>query len=169
VERVIGIDDVRQHIAMLRTPDGHGRIELAQFHTPNAIESDPKDAPANTLGIRRVMFAVDDIDHTSSPACATTVPSSSASWWTTGTSRAIQASTAATGSATSAGRRASSSGWPSSSADGRRSDRAPTHRQRGFDLAASGVDKRVLGDRPGEPTRVTLAESTAGLEPTAAR
>ncbi|MGB2569429.1 VOC family protein [Micromonospora citrea] len=62
VEQVIGIDDVRQEVAMLRTPDGHGRIELARFHTPKAISAEPKDAPANTLGIRRVMFAVDDIE-----------------------------------------------------------------------------------------------------------
>ncbi|SCG67400.1 VOC family protein [Micromonospora coxensis] len=62
VEQVIGIDDVRQEVAMLRTPDGHGRIELARFHTPEAISAEPKDAPANTLGIRRVMFAVDDIE-----------------------------------------------------------------------------------------------------------
>jgi catechol 2,3-dioxygenase-like lactoylglutathione lyase family enzyme len=62
VERVIGIDDVRQDVAMLRTPDGHGRIELAMFHTPKAVRSEPEDAPANTLGIRRVMFAVDDVD-----------------------------------------------------------------------------------------------------------
>jgi catechol 2,3-dioxygenase-like lactoylglutathione lyase family enzyme len=62
VERVIGIDDVRQDVAMLRTPDGHGRIELAKFHAPKAISAEPKDAPANTLGIRRVMFAVDDIE-----------------------------------------------------------------------------------------------------------
>ena len=62
VERVIGIDDVRQDVAMLRTPDGHGRIELAMFHTPKAIRAEPQDAPTNTLGIRRIMFAVDDID-----------------------------------------------------------------------------------------------------------
>ncbi|MGW5751903.1 VOC family protein [Nocardia rhamnosiphila] len=61
-ERVIGLDDVRQDIAMLRIPDGPGRIELAKFHNPKAITPEPKDAPANTLGIRRVMFAVDDID-----------------------------------------------------------------------------------------------------------
>ncbi|MFV2176406.1 VOC family protein [Actinomadura sp. LOL_016] len=61
VERVIGIDDVRQEVAMLRTPDGHGRVELASFHTPTAIPAEPENAPANTLGIRRVMFAVDDI------------------------------------------------------------------------------------------------------------
>jgi catechol 2,3-dioxygenase-like lactoylglutathione lyase family enzyme len=62
VERVIGIDDVRQDVAMLRTPDGHGRIELAMFHTPTAISAEPEDAPVNTLGIRRIMFAVDDIE-----------------------------------------------------------------------------------------------------------
>jgi catechol 2,3-dioxygenase-like lactoylglutathione lyase family enzyme len=62
VERVIGIDDVRQDIAMLRTPDGHGRIELAMFHTPKAFSAEPTNAPANTLGIRRIMFAVDDIE-----------------------------------------------------------------------------------------------------------
>ncbi|MER6202871.1 VOC family protein [Streptomyces sp. NPDC001586] len=61
-ERVIGLEGVRQEIAMLRTPDGHGRIELAMFHTPKAISADPKDAPVNTLGIRRIMFAVDGID-----------------------------------------------------------------------------------------------------------
>jgi catechol 2,3-dioxygenase-like lactoylglutathione lyase family enzyme len=51
-ERVIGLDDVRQDIAMLRTPDGHGRVELAKFHRPKAINPEPKDPPANTLGIR---------------------------------------------------------------------------------------------------------------------
>ncbi|MEU9497232.1 VOC family protein [Streptomyces sp. NPDC048196] len=62
-ERVIGLDDVRQDIAMLRTPDGHGRVELAKFHRPKAIVAEPKDAPANTLGMRRIMFAVDDIEN----------------------------------------------------------------------------------------------------------
>jgi catechol 2,3-dioxygenase-like lactoylglutathione lyase family enzyme len=62
VERVIGIDDVRQDVAMLRTPDGSSGIELAMFHAPAATRSEPVDAPANTLGLRRVMFAVDDID-----------------------------------------------------------------------------------------------------------
>ncbi|MGW4171924.1 glyoxalase [Streptomyces sp. WAC 01325] len=61
-ERVIGLDDVRQDVAMLRVPDGHGRVELAKFHRPRAIAPEPKHAPANTLGLRRVMFAVDDID-----------------------------------------------------------------------------------------------------------
>jgi catechol 2,3-dioxygenase-like lactoylglutathione lyase family enzyme len=62
VERVIGLDDVRQDIAMLQTPDGHSRLELARFHTPAAISLKPENAPANTLGIRRIMFAVDDIE-----------------------------------------------------------------------------------------------------------
>ncbi|WP_030797164.1 VOC family protein [Streptomyces sp. NRRL S-337] len=62
VERVIGLDDVQQDIAMLRTPDGHGRVELAKFHRPKAIAAEPKDAPVNTLGMRRIMFAVDDIE-----------------------------------------------------------------------------------------------------------
>jgi catechol 2,3-dioxygenase-like lactoylglutathione lyase family enzyme len=62
VEQVIGIADARQEIAMLRTPDGHGKVELAMFHTPAAIRAEPANAPANTLGIRRIMFAVDDID-----------------------------------------------------------------------------------------------------------
>ncbi|MGW6144870.1 VOC family protein [Streptomyces sp. NPDC055144] len=61
-ERVIGLDDVRQDIAMLRTPDGHGRVEPAKFHRPKAITAGPEDAPANTLGIRRIMLAVDDIE-----------------------------------------------------------------------------------------------------------
>ena len=62
VERVVGLENVRCEIAMLRTPDGHGRVELSKFHTPAAISVGPKNAPVNTLGIRRIMFAVDDID-----------------------------------------------------------------------------------------------------------
>jgi predicted enzyme related to lactoylglutathione lyase len=46
----------------VRTPDGHGRVELTRFHTPPAVRAEPQFAPANTLGIRRIMFAVDDID-----------------------------------------------------------------------------------------------------------
>ncbi|MEA2440437.1 MAG: hypothetical protein QOH76_1861 [Thermoleophilaceae bacterium] len=62
VDRVVGLDDVRADIAMMRTPDGHGRVELTKFHTPPAVRAEPEIAPANTLGIRRIMFAVDDID-----------------------------------------------------------------------------------------------------------
>jgi catechol 2,3-dioxygenase-like lactoylglutathione lyase family enzyme len=61
VDRVCGLEDVRADIAMVRTPDGHGRLELTKFHTPAAVGAEP-NAPANTLGIRNIMFAVDDID-----------------------------------------------------------------------------------------------------------
>ena len=61
VDRVVGLDGVRVDVAMVRTPDGHGRLELTKFHTPTAINAEP-NAPANTLGIRRIMFAVEDID-----------------------------------------------------------------------------------------------------------
>ncbi len=61
VDRVVGLDDVRADIAMVRTPDGHGRLELTKFHMPTAV-STGQNEPANTLGIRRIMFAVDDIE-----------------------------------------------------------------------------------------------------------
>ena len=62
VDRVVGLDGVRADIVMMRTPDGHGRVELTKFHTPAAVRTEPESAPANALGIRRIMFAVDDID-----------------------------------------------------------------------------------------------------------
>ena len=62
VGRVIGLEDVRAAIAMMRTPDGQGRVELTRFNTPAAVRSGPANAPANALGIRRIMFAVEDID-----------------------------------------------------------------------------------------------------------
>ena len=62
VDSLIGLKDVRATLTLMRTPDGHGRIELDKFHTPNAIRFGPVDAPVNTLGIRRIMFTVDDID-----------------------------------------------------------------------------------------------------------
>jgi hypothetical protein len=49
---------------MMRTPDGHGRLELTKFHTPMAISAKPENPPGNTLGLRSIMFAVDDIDAT---------------------------------------------------------------------------------------------------------
>jgi catechol 2,3-dioxygenase-like lactoylglutathione lyase family enzyme len=61
VGRLIGLKDVRATLAMMRTPDGQG-IELDKFHTPDAIRFGPVDAPVNTLGIRRIMFAVDGLD-----------------------------------------------------------------------------------------------------------
>ena len=60
--QAVGLEDVRADIAMMRTPDGHGRVELSKFHTPPAVRAEPEDAPANALGLRRIMFAVDDID-----------------------------------------------------------------------------------------------------------
>ena len=62
VGSLIGLQNVRATLAMMRTPDGHGRIELDKFHTPEAIRIGPENTPVNALGIRRVMFAVDDID-----------------------------------------------------------------------------------------------------------
>jgi catechol 2,3-dioxygenase-like lactoylglutathione lyase family enzyme len=64
VDRVNGLDGVRVDIAMMRIPDGHGRLELTEFHTPAAISPEPENALGNTLGLRSVMFAVDDIDAT---------------------------------------------------------------------------------------------------------
>ena len=61
-DRTVGLEGVRADIAMMRTPDGHGRVELSRFHTPPAVRVGPEDAPANALGIRRIMFAVEDID-----------------------------------------------------------------------------------------------------------
>src|SRR4051812_29367696 len=61
VGKLIGLENVRATLATLRTPDGQG-IELDKFHTPGAIRFGPVNAPVNVLGIRRVMFAVDNID-----------------------------------------------------------------------------------------------------------
>jgi Glyoxalase/Bleomycin resistance protein/Dioxygenase superfamily len=60
--KVIGLENVRADITMMRTPDGHGRVELSKFHTPPAVRAEPEDAPANALGIRRIMFAVENLD-----------------------------------------------------------------------------------------------------------
>ncbi|MFI7302847.1 VOC family protein [Micromonospora aurantiaca] len=64
VDRVNGIDGVRVDIAMMRTPDGHGKLELTRFRAPALVAAEPADAPPNTLGLRSVMFAVDDVDDT---------------------------------------------------------------------------------------------------------
>lgn len=61
IGKLIGLENVRATLAMMRAPDGQG-IELDKFHMPNAIRFGPVDAPVNSLGYRRVMFAVDDID-----------------------------------------------------------------------------------------------------------
>jgi catechol 2,3-dioxygenase-like lactoylglutathione lyase family enzyme len=61
VDRIVGLEGVRSEIAMLRTPDGHGDIELSKFHSPPTRAGDPH-APANAPGIRHVAFLVEDID-----------------------------------------------------------------------------------------------------------
>ncbi|HEX3461641.1 MAG TPA: VOC family protein [Acidimicrobiales bacterium] len=61
---VVGLEDMRSEIAMMRIPDAPGRLELAKYHSPKAIIRTPEITPANTLGMHRVMFAVDDIEDT---------------------------------------------------------------------------------------------------------
>jgi len=63
VDSVNGLDDVRVDIAMMRTPDGHSKLELTRFRNP-PLSAGPENAPPNTLGLRSVMFAVDDIKDT---------------------------------------------------------------------------------------------------------
>ena len=62
VDRVDGLVGTHADIAMLRTPDGHGRLEVTRYRQPAAVGPDPRDEPANTRGMSRVMFSVDDID-----------------------------------------------------------------------------------------------------------
>jgi catechol 2,3-dioxygenase-like lactoylglutathione lyase family enzyme len=107
VDRVVGLNDVRTDIAMMRTPDGHGRVELSKFHTPPAVRAEPESAPANALGIRRIMFAVDDIDDV-----VTRLRSHGGEL--SARSRSTRTST---GSASCVAPRASSSDWPSGSAN----------------------------------------------------
>ena len=61
-DRTVGLDGIRSEIAMMRTPDGHSKLELTKYHTPAARRAVPENPPPNTLGLHRVMFAVDDID-----------------------------------------------------------------------------------------------------------
>ncbi|WP_430296825.1 VOC family protein [Sinomonas sp. B1-1] len=63
-DQTVGLDGVRSDIAMMATPDGHGRLELTKYHHPAAMAAQPPAPPPNTLGLHRVMFAVDDIDDT---------------------------------------------------------------------------------------------------------
>ena len=60
-DRINALDGLRVDIAMMRTPDGHGRLELTKFHSPAAVSEGPQPAPSNTLGLRSVMFEVDDV------------------------------------------------------------------------------------------------------------
>ena len=64
VDRLCGLEGVRVDIAMMRTPDGHGRVELTKFRNPALVGAEPANAPPNTLGLRQIMFAVYDVDDT---------------------------------------------------------------------------------------------------------
>lgn len=64
VDRINALDGVKVDIVMMRTPDGHGRLELTKFHAPEVISPQPENALGNTLGLRSLMFAVDDLDAT---------------------------------------------------------------------------------------------------------
>jgi catechol 2,3-dioxygenase-like lactoylglutathione lyase family enzyme len=64
VDRVNGLENVRVDIVMMRTPDGHGRLELTRFRSPGLVGVEPAAAPPNALGLRSVMFAVGSVDET---------------------------------------------------------------------------------------------------------
>ena len=64
VDRLCGLEGVLVNISMMRTPDGHGRVELTKFHNPELVRPEPAIAPPNTLGLRQIMFAVEDLDGT---------------------------------------------------------------------------------------------------------
>src|ERR1700758_3489952 len=64
VDRVNGLESVQVDIVMMRTPDGHGRLELTKFRNPKVVEIEPAIAPPNTLGLRSVMFTVESVDDT---------------------------------------------------------------------------------------------------------
>ena len=64
VDRLCGLKRVKVDITMMRTPDGHGRVELTKFRNPKLVTATPPMAPPNTLGLRQIMFAVDDLDET---------------------------------------------------------------------------------------------------------
>ncbi|MGB1583335.1 MAG: VOC family protein [Solirubrobacterales bacterium] len=70
VDQTVGLENVRADIVMLKTPDGHNRLELTKFRSPEAVRAEQENAPPNALGLRRVMFAVDDIDETVARAIA---------------------------------------------------------------------------------------------------
>lgn len=64
VDRTVGLGGVQSEIAMMRTPDGHSKLELTKYHAPAAAAAESENPPPNTLGLHRVMFAVDDIHDT---------------------------------------------------------------------------------------------------------
>jgi catechol 2,3-dioxygenase-like lactoylglutathione lyase family enzyme len=64
VDRIVGLDGVHSEIAMMRSPDGHSKVELTKYHAPTACQGEPENPRPNTIGLHRMMFAVDDIDGT---------------------------------------------------------------------------------------------------------
>lgn len=64
VDRLNGLEGVQVNITMMRTPDGHGRVELTKFRNPELVAIEPAIAPPNTLGLRQIMFLVEDLDDT---------------------------------------------------------------------------------------------------------
>jgi len=64
VDRINGLDGIKVDIVMMRTPDGHGRLELTKFHNPKLVEIEPAIAPPNAAGLRSVMFTVESVDDT---------------------------------------------------------------------------------------------------------
>src|SRR6185295_8478810 len=62
VDRINGLKNIQVDIVMMRTPDGHGQLELTKFHNPKLVEIKPAIAPPNALGLRSVMFAVESVD-----------------------------------------------------------------------------------------------------------
>jgi catechol 2,3-dioxygenase-like lactoylglutathione lyase family enzyme len=84
-DRVVGLDDVQVDVAMMRTPDGHARLELIEFDGATAVSAQPKIAPANTLGIRRIMLAVEDIENVVARLRALMASNSLVSWCRTRT------------------------------------------------------------------------------------
>lgn len=70
VDRINGLNKVQADIVMMNTPDGNGRLELTKFRSPKLVASKPAVPPPNTLGLRSVMFSVDDVDGTVARLCA---------------------------------------------------------------------------------------------------
>jgi catechol 2,3-dioxygenase-like lactoylglutathione lyase family enzyme len=64
VDRINGLEGIQANIVMMKTPDGHGRLELTKFRNPKLVEIEPAIAPPNTLGLRSVMFTVESVDDT---------------------------------------------------------------------------------------------------------
>jgi catechol 2,3-dioxygenase-like lactoylglutathione lyase family enzyme len=64
VDRINGLEGIKADIVMMKTPDGHGQLELTRFHNPKLVEIEPKIAPPNTIGLRSVMFTVEELDDT---------------------------------------------------------------------------------------------------------